>query len=106
MEAGESVEEACAREVFEETGLRVRVGRLVGVYSNPDRMLTYADGNRYHLVGLCFEAAVEGGTLGASDETTAADYLTREEIAALDVMEHHRERIADAWARQPEAFVR
>ena len=57
VEAGESVAEACEREVWEETGLRVQVARLLGVYSNPHRLLEYADGNRYHLVALNFEVA-------------------------------------------------
>ncbi|WP_345324352.1 NUDIX domain-containing protein [Candidatus Villigracilis proximus] len=35
MESGESAAEACEREVWEETGLKVRVTRLIGVYSNP-----------------------------------------------------------------------
>src|SRR5687767_6821069 len=61
LEPGESVSEACAREVLEETGLRVSVVRLIGVYSDPHRLLEYADGNRYHLVALSFEVALEGG---------------------------------------------
>ena len=31
--------EACAREVWEETGLRVGVLRLIGVYSDPNRVI-------------------------------------------------------------------
>lgn len=48
MEAGESLSEACIREVFEETGLHVRVLRLIGVYSTPHRIIQYRDGNRVH----------------------------------------------------------
>ena len=106
MEAGESVTEACAREVWEETGLRVEVGRLVGVYSNPHRLLEYADGNRFQVVGLTFLAVPVGGTLGLSDETTEAGYFTPAEIAALDLIEPHRDRIADVLAGQAAAFVR
>jgi ADP-ribose pyrophosphatase YjhB (NUDIX family) len=106
MEAGERADEACAREVREETGLEVRVGKLVGVYANPDRLVVYADGNKYHIVGLCFEAEPVGGALGLSDETTEVGYFTPAQIAALDLMEHHRERIDDAFAQQERAFVR
>ena len=86
--------------------LRTRIGKLIGVYSSPHRLLEYADGNRYHIVGLCFEAEPIGGTLGLSDETTEFGYFTLAEIEGLDVMDHHRERIADAFAEEASAFVR
>jgi 8-oxo-dGTP pyrophosphatase MutT (NUDIX family) len=35
MEPGESAAEAAQREAWEETGLRVAVTRLVGIYTNP-----------------------------------------------------------------------
>ncbi len=75
VEPGESVTEACEREIWEETGLRVQVVRLIGVYSNPHRLLEYADGNRYHLVSLNFEVASVAGQLQLSDETTAYGIL-------------------------------
>jgi ADP-ribose pyrophosphatase YjhB (NUDIX family) len=46
MDSGRIAVERCAREVQEETGLVVRIGRSVGVCSTPDRIIEYADGNR------------------------------------------------------------
>ena len=37
VEIGETVEEACRREALEETGIKVDVLRLVGIYSDPAR---------------------------------------------------------------------
>jgi len=91
---------------WEETGLRVAVGQLIGVYSSPHRLLEYPDGNRWHVVGLHFEATPMDGELRLSDETTEVNYFDRDEIATMDVMEPHRERIVDAWAAQTAAFVR
>ncbi len=105
MEAGESVAEACAREVEEETGLQVQILRLIGVYSSPHMLLTYADGNRYQIVALCFEAEAKDGEPGLSDETTEAGYFTPAEIEMMDVMEHHRPRIQDALSGQKETIV-
>jgi ADP-ribose pyrophosphatase YjhB (NUDIX family) len=106
MEAGESVVEACAREVQEETGLQVRIVRLIGVYSNPHRLLEYADGNRYHVVGLSFEVEAIAGDLTLSDETTEFGYFSQADIAQMDVMESHVERLVDAFTANPEVIVK
>ncbi len=106
MECGESATEAVEREVFEETGLRIRVTRLIGIYTSPHWIIEYKDGNRYHFVSMSFEAEVVGGTLGLSDETTEAGFFTPDQIASMDLVEQHRQRIADAIAEQAAAFMR
>jgi 8-oxo-dGTP pyrophosphatase MutT (NUDIX family) len=106
MDAGEEAAEACIREVFEETGLHVRIERLIGVYSNPHYILEYADGERCHIVALHFEATPIAGILGISDETTEYGYLSLSDLSSLDVMEHHLERIEDAFSTQTAAFIR
>jgi ADP-ribose pyrophosphatase YjhB (NUDIX family) len=106
MEAGESLMEACVREVEEETGLQVKVVRLIGVYSTPHRIIEYADGNRKQQVAHSFEAEVIGGALTLSDETTEFGYFTIGEIKNMDLMEHHHERIEDCLANQTTPFVK
>ena len=106
LDSGESVAEACAREVLEETGLSVHVKRLVGVYSHPDQLAVYADGNKAHIVALHFEAEIIGGELGLSNETTEVGYFTMNEIETLEMFGRHKVRIMDALANQQEAFIR
>lgn len=96
MEPGESVAEACAREVWEETGLRVDVLRLIGIYSDPNRIIVYPDGNKVHIVALSFEAKVTGGELGLSNETTEFGYFSLEEAIQMDIIGNHFERMRDA----------
>ncbi|HNF95472.1 MAG TPA: NUDIX domain-containing protein, partial [Anaerolineales bacterium] len=76
MEAGESAAEACEREVWEETGLKVRAVKLLGVYSNPDQLVIYKDGSKAFFVVLNFEVEILEGTLGLSNETTDYGYFT------------------------------
>jgi len=104
MDPGESAAETCVREVLEETGLDVRVTKLVGVYTSPDIMVEYADGNRIQPVAFSFEAEVIGGKLRLSDETTEYGYVAIEELEAFDLMEHHRQRIEDSLQNQKAAF--
>lgn len=106
MDPGESASEAAIREVLEETGLVVEVTKLVGVYSTPDRVTRYPDGNTVQYLALCFEAVVTGGELGLSDETTAADWFRFDELANLDIMANHDERVHDALARHAEAVIK
>ena len=106
MESGESAAEACEREVFEETGLRVRVKRIVGVYSNPDQLIIYPDGNKVHIVVLGFEAEVIGGELGLSNETTDVGFFSLTEMEDMPMHGMHKQRVEDALLDQSEAFIR
>ena len=106
VEPGESVAEACEREVFEETGLSVRVKRFVGVYSHPDQLTVYSETDKFQIVALHFEAEITGGELGLRDETSDFGYFTTEEIEGLEMLGKHKERIMDTLKKQKEAFIR
>ena len=106
VESGESVAEACEREVLEETGLSVRMKRLVGVYSHSDQLTVYSETDKFQIIALHFEAFITGGKLGLSDETSDFGYFTMEEIEKLEMLGRHKERIIDTLANQTEAFIR
>jgi ADP-ribose pyrophosphatase YjhB (NUDIX family) len=106
MEAGESVAEACEREVVEETGLQVHATRLVGVYSYSDQLVVYPDGNKAQIVALHFEAEVVGGQLGLSNETTEAGYFTPDEIRSMELFGRHKDRVNDTLEKHPQALIK
>ncbi len=106
VEVGESLVEAVQREVEEETGLRVGVRRLVGVYSAPDlQVVRYPDGLVWHYVNACFECVPRGGALTTSSETLDVGYFP---LSALPrpLLPNHRIRIRDARSRRAAAFIR
>ena len=106
MEPGESASETCVREVEEETGLHVTIKRLIGVYTTPDELIVYRDGNKIQLVALCFEAEITGGELRLSDETTEYGYFSYQEIQGLDLLMNHARRIEDAYSGKTTTFIR
>ena len=107
VEKGESVAEAAAREVFEETGVEVAVGRLIGVYSDPARqVIAYADGNRVQAVNLCFEArAVGQGEPTTPEETLQTGYFAASSLPD-PMVPIHDIRIHDALAGASDCQVR
>ncbi len=106
MDSGESAAEACEREVVEETGLIVRVKRLVGVYGDPNRLVIYPDGNKAFIVALSFEAEIVGGELGLSNETTDAGFFSLTEMETMTIFVNHKLRVEDALLDQAEAFIK
>jgi 8-oxo-dGTP diphosphatase len=80
VEVGESDVEATAREVLEETGVRVRVGRLVGTVERDAPA-----GGVYVINDYVCEVCVDGaGTVRAGDDADDAGWFTPDEVRALD----------------------
>ena len=89
VELGESVETALRREVREETGLEIAVGRFLEVFERVE--LDDAGAVRFHFVVLDYAATVVGGSLRAGDD--AAD------VALVDPGDLDRYALADTVRR-------
>ncbi|GGR61617.1 NUDIX hydrolase [Streptomyces roseolus] len=85
LELAESPEAGVTREVWEETGIRVEVEELTGVYKNTTR----------GVVALVFRCKPAGGEERTSAESTAVEWLTPEEITAR-MTEVYAIRLLDA----------
>ncbi|MEU0666370.1 NUDIX domain-containing protein [Streptomyces lavendulocolor] len=85
LELAESPEEGVAREVWEETGIRIEVDELTGVYKNTAR----------GIVALVFRCKPSGGTERTSAESLAVDWLTPAEITER-MSEVYAVRLLDA----------
>ncbi|MEU4417323.1 NUDIX hydrolase [Nocardia salmonicida] len=93
LEAGETVTEAVIREVFEETGVTVTVRGLVGVFSNPDHVIAYDDGEVRQEFSICFRADPLGGVLRTSSESKEVLWVEPKAIESLNVHPSIRLRI-------------
>jgi 8-oxo-dGTP diphosphatase len=87
VEVGETLEEAAAREAEEETGLKVEIVRLVGVYSDPDR------DPRGHNVSCAYLARVREGDLSAATDAAEASFL---DPSNVELAFDHEKIVADA----------
>jgi ADP-ribose pyrophosphatase YjhB (NUDIX family) len=107
VDVGESVEQAVKREVMEETGLRVEIKRLVGVYSDPRRynIAAYPDGIVLQGVSFLFECVRVGGDLRISHESTEIGYFGVDDLPE-NMLLSHVIRIADATDSASGPFIR
>ncbi len=107
VDPGESVSAAVVREVSEETGLRVSVVRLTGVYSDPAVRVVaaYPDGRVIHYVNLTFLCRVEGGEPAVSGEGLEVGFFEPDRLPEPFLL-GHRIRLGDARSLGVEPFVR
>ena len=106
VEVGESLSECCTREVLEETGLEVRILRLTGVYSDPNQVIVYPDGNQAYIVVINFEVELLRGKPSLSSETIGVDWFPVSEAVEMDLFHGHAQHIRDAMTGLAGAFIR
>ncbi|MGH3198600.1 MAG: NUDIX hydrolase [Streptosporangiaceae bacterium] len=80
IEPGETDAEALVREMLEETGLTVKVGRLLGTVRRPGLGGAVLDIRDY-------AATVTGGTLAAGDDAADARWVPAGDLNALPLTE-------------------
>ena len=94
LEAGETVSEAVVREVEEETGIDVRVVDMIGVFSNPEHVIAYDDGEVRQEFSICFTAEPIGGELRTSSESKDVRWVAPEQLSRLEIHPSVRLRIS------------
>jgi ADP-ribose pyrophosphatase YjhB (NUDIX family) len=80
IEPGETDAEALVREMFEETGLAVEVGPLIGSVQRPGLGGAVIDIRDY-------AATVTGGTLRPGDDAADARWVDLADLASLEITE-------------------
>lgn len=93
LEPRETLAQAVAREVLEETGLVVEVGPLACVIERAS--------DDYHFVILDYHARAIGGALVAGDDARAVRWVAADELATLALTEGLLDVLARARATQP-----
>ncbi len=88
----ESEEKAIAREVWEETGLRLRERDFVKkkVFAEPGRIVAYRDGTVHRMICILYETRLrETPVLKPSKESRELRFFTREELKGIPIAPTH-----------------
>ena len=97
LEVGEELEEAVAREIEEETGIKVEVKELLGVFNFVIR--DEAGKVKYHYVLIDFLAKPVGGKLRPSRETLDVRWVSLKDIEKYSLTRTTRRLISRAVER-------
>jgi len=105
LEPGESVRQATVREVLEETGIACEVTGLVGIYSDPNHVAAYDDGEVRQEFSICFTARMLGGTIATSRESSEVRFIAAEEISGYRMHPSIRLRVQHYLDSRPEPYI-
>lgn len=97
-ELGETMTETAIRETLEETGVTIRIVGLIGIYSNPEHLVEFSDGEVRQEFSICFRGRAIGGAPRSSNESTDVDWIERERIPDLNIHPSIRLRIEHGYA--------
>ncbi|MEU6165390.1 NUDIX hydrolase [Streptomyces tanashiensis] len=90
---GERIADTVVREVEEETGIRVVVDGIVGLYTDPEHVLAYDDGEVRQQFSICFRAHPVDGSLRTSSESKEVRWMAPADLDDLDIHPSMRLRI-------------
>lgn len=93
MEIGETLAQCAVREVREETGLDIEITGLIGIYSDPQHVIAYADGEVRQQFSVAYRGRITGGTLAISEESTDMRFVDPASFDDLPIHESTRLRL-------------
>jgi ADP-ribose pyrophosphatase YjhB (NUDIX family) len=101
LEVGETLRKAAIREAYEETGLTIEPGELLGVF---ERVVPDEQGQmKYHYVLIDFLCWPKAGQLAAGDDAEDVRWFRRDELAALDLARETEEVILKGFEKVAQA---
>lgn len=104
QEIGETIVQTVVREVREETGILVDVTGLIGVYSDPEHVIAFADGEVRQEFSLCFRARPIRGELRTSSESKEVLWVEPARLDDLNIHPSIKLRIQHGFEHRTKPF--
>ena len=96
----ETPQEAIAREVYEELGLRIPKERFqkLKVYGEPGRIAAFKDGSVWRMVIVVYKLELEEEpVIRISSESKEARFFTKEEVKKLEIPVTHSDIVEECF---------
>lgn len=105
QEFGEYIAETAVRETLEETGVTVEVTDIVGIYTNPNHLVEFSDGEVRQQFSICFRARYVSGEPATSDESSSVRWVAPDELDTLKIHPSMRLRIDHGYENRPKPYI-
>ncbi|MGA4685936.1 NUDIX hydrolase [Micromonospora sp. AB353] len=102
---GEYIAETAVRETREEAGVEVEVTGVVGIYTNPNHVVEYSDGEVRQQFSICFRGRYVSGQPTPSDESSEVRWVAREELDDLTIHPSMRLRIDHGFENRQHPYI-
>ncbi|MEU4591126.1 NUDIX hydrolase [Micromonospora aurantiaca (nom. illeg.)] len=102
---GEYIAETAVRETREEAGVEVEVTGVVGIYTNPNHVVEYSDGEVRQQFSICFRGRYLSGRPTPSDESSEVRWVAREELDDLAIHPSMRLRVDHGFERRQQPYI-
>ncbi|MFJ9851817.1 NUDIX domain-containing protein [Streptomyces sp. NPDC101150] len=93
---GERIGDTVIREVQEETGIDVEIEAVSGLYTDPEHVMAYDDGEVRQQFSICFRARPVGGEVRTSSESKEVRWVAPADLDSLNIHPSMRLRIDHA----------
>lgn len=102
---GEYIAETAVRETLEETGIKIEITGLVGIYTDPKHVMAYSNGEVRQQFSICFRGKPIGGELHTSHESPQVRWVGKSELEDLSIHPSMRLRIDHGYAKSSEPYI-
>ncbi|MFI7248137.1 NUDIX hydrolase [Micromonospora chalcea] len=102
---GEYIAETAVRETREEAGVEIEVTSVVGIYTNPNHVVEYSDGEVRQQFSICFRGRYVSGQPTPSDESSEVRWVARDELDDLTIHPSMRLRIDHGFQNRQQPYI-
>jgi 8-oxo-dGTP pyrophosphatase MutT (NUDIX family) len=104
QDVGETIGHTVKREVKEETGIDVEPIEIIGIYSDPDHIIAYSDGEVRQQFSICFRAHPTTDEVRTSTESSEVKWVDKDELGRLNIHPSIQLRIEHGFSRSEKPY--